>query len=206
MKDRLILSLCDYSGAWSRPYVDAGYRVVRVDTGHPPGESRAEDGAYLIGANVTRFELPWEPWGVLAAPPCTCFCRPASRWWSRQDASGDTARDVAVFRACLRLAKTARSWWAVENPPGRHPDLLPELGRPSWQFHPWQYGDPWAKQTYIWGTAAHPPVDDPVVPAATRRTPNGKTQGPIAFMSSSWQRQRSQTPAGFARAFFLANP
>ena len=25
-----ILSLCDYSGAWSQPYADAGYDVVRV--------------------------------------------------------------------------------------------------------------------------------------------------------------------------------
>ena len=28
---RKILSLCDYSGAWSQPYLDAGYNVIRVD-------------------------------------------------------------------------------------------------------------------------------------------------------------------------------
>lgn len=29
-----ILSLCDYSGAWSRPFIDAGYIVIRVDPKH----------------------------------------------------------------------------------------------------------------------------------------------------------------------------
>ena len=42
---RLTVSLCDYSGAWSRPYVPAGYRVIHgviVDdakiTGHGLGK------------------------------------------------------------------------------------------------------------------------------------------------------------------------
>ena len=29
--DKIILSLCDYSGAWSRPYQEAGYDVVQID-------------------------------------------------------------------------------------------------------------------------------------------------------------------------------
>jgi hypothetical protein len=82
---------------------------------------------------------------------------------------------------------------------------MPELGPPAWQFQPYEYGDPWGKQTYIWGTAVKPPITNPVEPAPTRRTPNGKTQGTIAFMSSSWKREREKTPDGFAKAFFEAN-
>lgn len=190
---KTILSLCDYSGVWSAPYGEAGYEVVQVDLAH--------------GIDVLTLDLKgWRPHAVLAAPPCTCFCRPAARWWSRQDSDGSTEHDVAVFRACLRLCQQATAWWALENPPGRHRKLMPELGPPAWQYHPYEYGDPWGKQTYIWGTAVKPPVIAPVAPVPTRRTPNGHSQGRIAFMSSSWKRQREQTPAGFAHAFFLANP
>lgn len=202
---QMALSLCDYSGVWSAPYAEAGYHVVMVDTGHKAGV-QAEGNVTRIGADVREFSwITDPPWAVLAAPPCTCFCRPGSRHWFKMDFTGQTRRDVEVFRACLQLCKLATGWWALENPPGRHVELMPELGPPAWQFQLYDYGDPWGKQTYIWGTAQKPPVVAPVAPEPTRRTPNGKTQGRIAFMSSSHKKQREQTPPGFARAFFEAN-
>lgn len=184
----------------------SGYSVIKVDLKHEAGYMTHDDGSITIGADVTKFNLTWKPHGVLAAPPCTCFCRPSARWWFRQDFTGETARNIAVMRACLRLCKQATGWWALENPPGRHQKLVPELGKPSWQYQPYEYGDPWGKQTYIWGTAVKPEVLAPVEPEPTRRTPNGKTQGRIAFMSSSWKAERERTPDGFAEAFFEANP
>jgi hypothetical protein len=189
---KILLSLCDFSGVWSQAYRNTGWKVVQVDIA-------------LNEMDVITYVPDFTPDAVLAAPPCTCFCRPAARWWARQDADGSTTRDVAVFRACLRLCTLATDWWALENPPGRHRKLIPELGAPAWQFQPWEYGDPWVKQTYIWGTARKPAVTNPVTPWPTRRTPNGHTQGRIAFMSSSWKQQREQTPAGFAKAFFNTN-
>jgi hypothetical protein len=207
MRERkLILSLCDFSGVWSRPYVNAGYEVVRVDIDLPTGERRSTRGDWTVGADLRELHFPWTPYAVLAAPPCTCFCRPGARWWKRQDASGATERDVELFTACLRFCRTATGWWALENPPGRHRKLMPELGRPAWQYQPYEYGDPWGKQTYIWGTARKPRVLAPVTPEPTRRTPNGRSQGRIAFMSSSHKRQRERTPSGFADAFAAANP
>lgn len=203
---QLVLSLCDRSGVWSAPYVDAGCRVVMVDIQHPPGLVAVERNLWTFGADVSKLSWKERPDVVLAAPPCTCFCRPGARHWFKMDFTGQTARDVAIFTACLRICRTARNWWALENPPGRHRDLLPELGPPAWQYQPWEYGDPWGKQTYIWGTAEKPPVVNPVEPEPTRRTPNGRTQGRIAFMSSSWKSEREKTPAGFARAFAEHNP
>src|SRR5882672_9352516 len=148
--NKLLLSLCDFSGSWSAPFVTLGYQVVRVDIQHAQGEFMSyEDGTWCVGADVTRFDFPWRPHAVLAAPPCTCFCRPSARWWSRQDAAGETANNIAVMRACLRLCATALEWWALENPPGRHQRLIPELGEPAWQYQPFEFGDPWGKQTYI---------------------------------------------------------
>ena len=202
---RTILSLCDYSGAWSEPYQKAGYHVIRVDIAHPDGVSKAWGGATLIGGDVCQY-TPGEPWGVLAAPPCTCFCRPGARWWKKMDASGQTAGDIAVMRACLRICRMAVGWWALENPPGRHIRLIPELGPPAWQWTPNEYGDPWFKQTYIWGTAKRPAPTKIVAVPPTIRCPNGHTSGVIARMSSTWKREREKTPAGFAAAFFAVNP
>lgn len=203
---KLIFSLCDYSGSWSEPYVAAGYRVIRVDLGHQDGQRGGLDGVMTVGVDVRLWDCTERPYAVLAAPPCTCFCRPSARWWNRQDAAGQTQHDIEVMRACLRICQSASGWWAMENPPGRHRKIIPELGKPSWQWQPYEYGDPWGKQTYIWGTAVKPKVVNPVEPAPTRRTPNGKLQGRIAFMSSSWKRELEKTPAGFAIAFFQANP
>lgn len=204
--DKLILSLCDYSGVWSQPYADAGYEVWRVDFGHRKGINQHSDNVWHWGADIC--DLPWSRpvHGVLAAPSCTCFCRPSSQWWFRQDFTGATGRDVRLFRACLALCVNARAWWALENPPGRHGEVMPELGKPAWQFQPWEYGDSWTKQTYIWGTAKKPEPRNVVAPEPMRRTPNGKTQGRIAFLSSSAKREREKTPEGFAMAFFEANP
>lgn len=208
MNNRTILSLCDYSGAWSQPYVDAGYTVTRVDLAHPPGLTQIGTHLYTLGADVSDLsahDFP-RPWAILAAPPCTTFCRPGARWWGRMDERGETERDMRIFTACWTICQIALSWWALENPPGRQRKLMPEIPAPAWQFQPWEYGDPWIKQTYIWGEALKPSIIAPVAPEPTRRTPNGRTQGRIAFMSSSWKREREKTPAGFARAFFEANP
>ena len=202
---KLIVSLCDRSGVWSEPYVQAGYRVMRVDLGHEPGERKVGENLWHVGADIAAATFPERPWGVMAAPSCTCFCRPGARWWGRMDSTGQTERDVVLFRRCLEICRTAEGWWALENPPGRHSRLMPEVGKPAWQFQPWEFGDRWGKQTYIWGTAVRPFATKIVTPEPTRRTPNGKTQGRIAFMSSSWKAEREKTPPGFAKAFFEAN-
>lgn len=204
MTAKTILSLFDRSLIWSQPYADAGYHVVAVDLAHETGE-HADGNVTRVGVDLLRFDYPGRPWAVLAAPPCTCFCRPGARWWFKMDFEGRTDRDCLLFTHAMRLCQTAESWWALENPPGRHRELMPSLPAPAWQYQPWEYGDPWGKQTYIWGTAVKPPVVAPVTPVPTRRTPNGRTQGRIAFMSSSWKQAREQTPFGFAKAFFAAN-
>lgn len=54
---RLILSLFDHSGEWSRPYLEAGYRVERIDI---------QDGRDIMAFDWRQFG-PIH--GILAAPP-----------------------------------------------------------------------------------------------------------------------------------------
>lgn len=185
---RTILSLCDYSGSWSAPYEAAGYDVVRIDLQH--------------GQDVRLLEYPGPVHGILAAPPCRVFCRPAARLWQEWGDEG-LAEGLALVDACLRFVAVCRpKWWALENPPGR---LDKYLGPPAYEFHPWMHGDPWTKHTYLWGRFTVPkacPVEPELYP---EHLPAGRRDR-TSRMSSSARNARAETPAGFARAFFLSNP
>lgn len=179
----LILSLCDYTGNWSQPYVDAGYQVRRVD---------------LKGSGEDIRLLPYIPepvHGVLAAPPCTVFASSGARW-PRTEA--EMTDGLALVDACLRAVAIYRpKWWALENPIGKLPRWL---GKPRMYFNPCDYGDPWTKRTALWGDFTPPPPSNPV-PATEFfgwRNLGGK--------SERTKELRSATPMGFARAFFEANP
>lgn len=178
-----VLSLCDYTGEWSRPYAEAGYDVLRVDLKH--------------GTDVRLFEaLPFPALGVLAAPPCTDFACSGARWWEEKSDAALLA-SLAVVDACLRIIVVHRpQWWVLENPIGR---LSRWLGEPRASFDPCEYGDGYTKRTCLWGDFRMP-LKGHVVPAAER--------SPIHFMSPGPERSalRSVTPPGFARAFFEANP
>lgn len=74
---RTILSLCDYTGAWSQPYADAGYNVVRVDIKY--------------GDDVRLFKLPDYPvHGILAAGRGTGHCGHTARIY--EQATGGTGQ------------------------------------------------------------------------------------------------------------------
>lgn len=177
-----VLSLCDFTGAWSQPYVDAGYDVVRLDIRR--------------GQDVRLFEaLPFPVRGVLAAPPCTDFASSGARWWA---AKGEQALldGLAVVDACLRIVAVHRpQWWCLENPVGR---LRKYLGAPRMAFDPADYGDAYTKRTLLWGDFREPAMQpvEPVLGSMMHRLPPSENRAAL----------RSVTPAGFAAAFFKANP
>jgi len=187
--DKVILDLCGGTGSWSDEYARAGYdrRIIT-----------------LPEQDVRNYKPPAMPWGVLAAPPCNCFSRVGARWWPAMDADGRTTEAIEVFRRCLEICQLAVSWWVLENPPGRHLTLMPDLPRPTWQFQPYHFGNPWVKQTYLWGVFNPPWPNNIVDPEPTRRAPSGHTYGRIASLPSS-SIDRSRTPDGFARAFYESN-
>lgn len=177
----VVLDLCGGSGAWSKPYRDAGYDVRVVDV--------------LEQQDVRLAEFPGPVHGILAAPPCTVFAGSGSRWW--KDRTGDDLqKGLSVIDACLRfVAMCQPEWWALENPVGR---LKNWLGKPRMYFNPCDYGDPYTKKTCLWGQF-NEPIKQPVEP----------TEGSKIHLmppSEDRARLRSVTPPGFAKAFFEANP
>jgi hypothetical protein len=189
-----ILDLCGGTGSWSRPYRDAGYTVLVVDP--------AEDVAADIVADVRTWEPPkgLRVHGIMAAPPCTHLAGSGARWWADKGESA-LAESLSVVDACLRLVTRYRpAWWALENPVGR---LTRYLGPPQYTFDPCDYGDPWTKRTCLWG-AFTIPVTSPVEPI--RSCSQGSWLQQLGGKSARTKRLRSQTPEGFASAFFRANP
>lgn len=183
--DRLILSLCDYSGVWSNPYREAGYKVVQVDIA-------------LDGSDVRLLERVGEVHGIIAQPPCTAFAASGARWWRGKGLSA-LLEGLSIVDACMRIISVEKpKWWVLENPAGR---ISYYLGSPAHVFQPhWYAGhsaDPesnqYKKRTCLWGNFSMPPVTDEGYRQPTRKLPRDP-------------RQRSLTPDGFARAFFEYNP
>lgn len=179
---RVILDLCSGSGAWSKPYVDAGYEVHAV-------ELLKDDDVRLF-----RFMPPYGPGsihGVLAAPPCTVFSYARNRYPPTDD---ELRAALSVVDACIRIATVTKpKWWVLENPRNK---LRRYLGEPAFVFRQWEYGDPADKPTGLWGRFTPPPF---LV---------GKRTKPSTYKTSRQNAgpEDGITPPGFAQAFFEANP
>ena len=178
--NRTILDLCGGTGAWSQPYVDAGYDVHIITQPQ---------------ADVRLYKYSGQVHGILAAPPCTHLAASGARWWKNKGI--DSLLDaLSVVDACLRIITVCQPvWWVLENPVGR---LRQYLGPPELIFNPCDYGDPWTKKTLLWGKFNKPRLR-PVKPtrgSMMHKLPNTKKRSVL----------RSVTPPGFAKLFFEANP
>jgi hypothetical protein len=186
----VILDVGGGSGEWSRQYRLAGYDVRIIDPTVWP---------FMRASDVPAGKVH----GLLLAIPCTEFAGSGARWWEKKAREEPWKLEEAVATAREFLAvreRTDPDWWAVENPSGRLWKQVPELGKPRYSFHPWEYGDPEKKRTCMWGEHARP------IPTVT--VPPADIHARVHRMAPSPDRarMRSITPAGFARAFFEANP
>jgi hypothetical protein len=196
----VVLSLCDRTGNWVRPYAEAGVSVVTVDMQEPAPEAMYKNRHHIVSdirlltlAQLAAFGV--ERGNVLtlvAAPPCTVLAYSGARWARTAD---EMALAFSLLSTCEAWAMRLRpKHWALENPAGRAQDVL---GPPVAKFDPCDYGDPYTKQTWLWGDFVMPP-----------RTPVEPTEGSKMHLvppGPERQNLRSATPMGFARAFCAAN-
>lgn len=222
-----ILSLCDYSGRWAKPWADAGRPVLLVDPKHPSGLTQRDDGMHTFGGTVADAlqEIRsggWDGFGgfdvILAAPPCQHLTIAGAQYWPAKDADGRTAEATAIVYDIMEIVSMCDPRvFALENPVGRIESLVPELqGMMGLRFNPCDYvghaDDPsseaYTKRTCLWGwfSAALPPA--PVEPVFITAS-NGDRYAPMFWKtggkSARTKEIRSNTPMGFARAFYAAN-
>ncbi len=234
---RRLLSLFDYSGTWSAPFVEAGWDVIQMDLKH------GNDVSDFSCEHLTEHVLEdGNVDGILMAPPCTTFTKSGARWWDTMDKQGRTAASVELVRQGLRTVEFIRpDFWALENPPGRLPKLVPDLTRcKRFDFDPCDFAgylggnesidyvlaqiadkaarQDWAaictleaeltkswnrytKRTAIWGHFPDLVTDrrEPIRVCAA-----GSWLMRLGGSSEETKASRSDTPEGFARAFFEA--
>jgi site-specific DNA-cytosine methylase len=213
-----ILSLFDYSGAWSLPYRQRGYETIQVDSKFRRGLRRIENEYgvnYELGCDVRELLegdciAKLHPCrGVLAAPPCTEFAGSGAQYWKAKNKDGRTAAALELIDATLEIIKRIDPvWWVMENPVGRLPTLRPQLGAP-WFIQPHWYGDPYTKKTGLYGDFNNELERNDVKPRMYK-TKTGKRGSyywaKLGGKSEKTKELRSMTPPGFAEAFAKANP
>lgn len=186
---KIILDLCGGTGAWSKPYRDAGYDVRLIT---------------LPEFDVRTYEPPTNVYGILAAPPCTMFSIARTKAKTPRDFEGA----MEIVKACLEIIWKCRlsgslEFWAMENPRGY---LRQFMGKPYWTFEHWFYGDLLSKHTDLWGYF-RPPMQTVFV--KPERDVDKLWQNPKQpeWIEKKLTRQevRSITPRGFAEAFFRQN-
>ena len=215
--DKILLDLCGGSGAWSAPYKAAGYdvRVITLPEWNVINVQRFPEFLRFIRPSTQEFITIESKniYGILSAPPCTMFSR-ARTTENKQRHLEDGMR---VVRACMytiwhvqekitdKRGLPLLKFWALENPMG---SLRRFLGRPEFTFNPCDYGDPWTKQTDIWGWFKAPkknPIQ--LSPSQQQLCKENNRKLPLIsdFTSSKNTVRRAITPPGFAQAFFRAN-
>jgi len=188
--------VCGGTGAWSKPYKDAGYKIINVtlpdyDVRLFPSIEKIEARHPRDFQDITNLTV----YGILAAPPCTVFSG-SGAVWKRNDF--DIVYGLSMVDACIRIAyATKPKFWALENPVGK---LRKWIGKPVMSFNPCDYGDAYKKKTLLWGdfnTDLKKNPVEPVIPSPLHQNLGGRSERTKTI--------RSITPQGFAKAFYEAN-
>lgn len=221
-----VISLCDLTGIFVQPWVDAGYRAVLVDPQHVDTTGtggRVEKIAdTIIGALPRLGEILKQERVVFVAgfPPCTDVAVSGARHFKAK-AEADThfqTRAAMVAEQCRVIGMAAGCPWFFENPVSVFSSVF---GKPQHQFHPWHYGgylpeedshpvyprhiqarDAYPKLTCLWSGGGF------IMP---RQRPVDIREGysdqflKLGGKSEKTKNIRSATPRGFSLACFLAN-
>lgn len=187
--DKTILDLCGGTGAWSKPYANAGYDV-RIIT--------------LPEQDVRIYSPPENVYGILVAPPCTEFSF-AKHFHGKGNYEHNFMQGLEIVSACMRIILTAKpKFWALENPKGY---LQKWLGEPNFIFEPWYYGDNYQKRTSLWGKFNIPNRDVTIKPVGLVKFSMLKSKDiyPEYYNKLTRTERRAITPPGFSKAFFEVN-
>ena len=218
--NKIIIDLCGGSGAWSKPYANAGYTVHNITLPDYSVDKLATgcDGILFLSQSDKPNIQIWieHIYGILAAPPCTEFSL------AKTTAPRDFEEGMKTIRACLDIiwhcqTRGRLKFWALENPRGL---LKRFLGKAPYQFEQWQFGGIVEKPTCIWGdfnpakpTVTIKPKKDGRKINNTKHHANPKCpeeyrdyiEHQLPSNTNKVAAIRAITPKGFAEAFYKAN-
>lgn len=205
MEEKIILSLFDLTGNWSRPYKENGYKVIQVDL---------QLGIDILDWNYK--EIPKDKvYGILAACPCTDFALSGARHFARKDKDGTTQKSIELVKKTMEIINYFQpKFWVVENPMSRIHKLNPKLGEVKFKFNPCDFAgycenkieqqeNRYNKMTWLWGNFNKPSIKR--LEPLQKESPIWKNPLKLPYGSIELQNWRSRTPMGFAKSFYEAN-
>lgn len=157
MKNRVILSLFDFTGNWSRPWQENGYQAIQIDIQH---------GQDVLTWNYKQIDKE-SVYGILAAVPCTDFALSGAKHFARKDQDGTTEKSKELVYKTLEIIDYFKpKFWVVENPMSRIHKCCTELGKVKYKFNPCDFAgyleaeeqekERYNKQTWLWGEFKEP--------------------------------------------------
>lgn len=213
MKD-IVVCMFDTSGIMGEPWRAAGFRVIRLDILNTegfripePGESLAVKADLLHGVPVEMMhpEFLERVAFVAAFPPCTHLAVSGARWFKGKGLRA-LADSIHMFATAAEFCEATGAPYFLENPVST---ISTYWRKADHTFHPWHFNgldaaSSYTKTTCLWtggGFMMPQPHIDSSIPVdkkyiyylGSRASAPGKTDA------------RSITPAGFAKAVFLAN-
>ncbi len=208
----IIISLCDYTGIFTKPWRDAGYAAIHVDP------QREHNGTILemsqeIGAAIRTGKVAF----VAGFPPCTELAVSGAAHFANK-AEKDKhfqAKAALIAEQCRMVGALSGAPWFFENPVSV---LSSIMGKPNYSFNPYEYGgylpeddehpewpeyiaprDAYPKKTCLWtgGGFSLPELNSVHVEPGYSDQHNK-----LGGRSLRTKNIRSATPRGFAQAVF----
>jgi hypothetical protein len=219
---KVIISLCDYTGIMVKPWVDAGYYAVLVDPQH---EARS------ISGNIERLPMTvleamprlgeimrtMQVCFVAGFPPCTDVAVSGAAHFESKAAKDKhfQAKAALIAEQCRSVGAMSGAPWFFENPVSVFASIF---GKPDCTFNPFDFGgylpeddqhpdypeiiasrDAYPKKTCLWtGNGFELPSVKPVYVRPGYSDQHHKLGG----KSMKTKNIRSATPRGFAQAVF----
>jgi hypothetical protein len=223
VKPKAVISLCDYTTMFLKPWLRAGYHCFAFDIQHD-SYAPCEDRLYKIGGTIednfeiiTRIYNDYDIHFVAAFPPCTDLAvSGAAHFEAKRKKDKDFQhKAMRLFALCEHIAMISGAPYFIENPVS----VISTMWRkPNYSFHPWEYGsylpeddihplyphyikprDAYPKKTCLWtGNGFQMPDKEPVDVDPGYSTQHSKLGG----KSLKTKNIRSATPRGFSLAVF----
>ncbi|SNB84441.1 hypothetical protein SAMN02745900_04430 [Pseudomonas sp. URIL14HWK12:I8] len=209
----IAIFLCDLTGVMAAPWVEAGYHAILVDPQHPEGVHDA--GGFTKVGHIIDHPTTWSVISqalstgrvkfVGGFPPCTDLAVSGARWFEpkRKADPAFQFKAMHVVWQCQIIGELSGAPWFAENPVSQISSLW---RKPDHIFSPEQFTgfcaeDNYTKKTCLWTGGGF------VMPEQFRDDSLGAPDDRIHKCPPGAERAniRSATPAGFARAVFLAN-
>ena len=203
----LLISLYDRTGNWSRPYQEAGWKVIQIDIQN--GQDIMEwnypyELDYLDARNKDNKVI------VLAAQPCDNYTLCGNKHKAEKLINGEFAEAQKLVAKTKEIINWLNPFaWALENPKTDIHKKNEWIGqRPKLIFNPCDFAgyspnpddDKYNKETWLFGKF-NDPVKKRMEPL--RKEYPGFTN--LGGKSLKKKNERSITPLGFSYAFFEAN-